>query len=180
MIQGGRAHEEDLRLASRVLAGERSAAAELYDRLAPKMNLALTRVVGRHFVEAEDTLQNAFVELVVSLKNYQGACSLGTWASRVTTNVGLNALRSRRRRRAVVSEEEPSEQSTRAPDPLVARRLRAALLELSEEKAEALVLHDVLGHDMADIAVLTGATVAAIQSRIARARSELRALLEAP
>jgi DNA-directed RNA polymerase specialized sigma24 family protein len=94
--------------------------------------------------------------------------------------VGLNTLRSRRRRRAVFSEEEAPETSGRGPDPLLVRRLRAALLELSEEKAEALVMADVLGHDIAEIATLTGATVSATQSRVGRARAELRSLLEAP
>lgn len=180
VIQGGRAHDADLGLAARVLAGERAASAEVYDRLAPRMNAALARILGHHFPELDDALQSAFVELVVSLRRYRGECSLATWASRVAANVGLNTLRSRRRRRAVFSEEEAPEASARGPDPLLVRRLRAALLELSEEKAEALVMADVLGHDIAEIAILTGATVSATQSRVARARAELRSLLEAP
>jgi RNA polymerase sigma-70 factor (ECF subfamily) len=40
-------------------------------------------------------------------------------------------------------------------------------------RAEAVFLHDVLGHELAEIAVITGATVAAAQSRLVRGRKEL-------
>lgn len=177
VVRGGRAHDEDVALAARVLEGNRAAAAEVYDRLSPRMGHAVARVLGRGAPEAEDVLQAAFVELVTSLRRYRGDCSLATWASHVTSHVALNALRSKRRRRAVMSDEEAPESSTRELDPLLARRIRAALAELSDEKAEALVLHDVLGHDMAEVAALTGLTVPGAQSRVTRARAELRELL---
>jgi DNA-directed RNA polymerase specialized sigma24 family protein len=55
--------------------------------------------------------------------------------------------------------------------------LREALLRLNPSRASAVFLHDVLGHELAEIAVMEGVTVAAAQSRLVRGRSDLYALL---
>jgi DNA-directed RNA polymerase specialized sigma24 family protein len=49
---------------------------------------------------------------------------------------------------------------------------------VNRARAEAVVLHDVLGHDLAEIARLTGVTVAAAQSRLVRGRKEVLKLIE--
>jgi len=52
-------------------------------------------------------------------------------------------------------------------------RARSHLVAMDPRKAEALLLHDVLGHELAEIAVMTGTSIAAAQSRLVRARREL-------
>jgi RNA polymerase sigma-70 factor (ECF subfamily) len=52
-------------------------------------------------------------------------------------------------------------------------RLQGILIRMKPDQARTLVLHDVLGHDLSEIAVLTGVTVAAAQSRLVRGRKEL-------
>ena len=44
---------------------------------------------------------------------------------------------------------------------------------MASEKAETVLLHDVFGYELAEIAVLTGASVSAVQSRLVRGRKEL-------
>jgi RNA polymerase sigma-70 factor (ECF subfamily) len=56
--------------------------------------------------------------------------------------------------------------------------LLSALATVNRARAEAVVLHDVLGHDLAEIARLTGVTVAAAQSRLVRGRKEVLKLIE--
>ncbi|HMR76180.1 MAG TPA: sigma factor-like helix-turn-helix DNA-binding protein, partial [Polyangiaceae bacterium] len=58
-------------------------------------------------------------------------------------------------------------------------RLRYELSQMSPGRAEALLLHDVLGHDLAEIAAMTDTTVAAAQSRLVRGRHELRKRMRA-
>ena len=49
---------------------------------------------------------------------------------------------------------------------------------MSPDRTEALLLHDMLGHELSEIAVLHGISVAAAQSRVLRARKELQQRLE--
>jgi DNA-directed RNA polymerase specialized sigma24 family protein len=51
---------------------------------------------------------------------------------------------------------------------------------MKPERAETVFLHDVLGHDLAEIALLTRVSVAAAQSRLVRGRRELRHRLADP
>jgi RNA polymerase sigma-70 factor (ECF subfamily) len=51
--------------------------------------------------------------------------------------------------------------------------MRGHLVSMKEEHAQAVFLHDVLGHDLAEIALMTNVTVAAAQSRLVRGRKEL-------
>ena len=53
------------------------------------------------------------------------------------------------------------------------RRFEGALSRLRPAKAEVVYLHDVLGHDLAEVAAAVGTSVAAAQSRLIRGRREI-------
>lgn len=173
----------DAELIEAVVAGDASVASELYDRLVRRIDQTLYRVLGARGADHEDLIQSAFEQVVKTLttRRFAGACSLETWGSSVATHVGLNALRSRQRERKVFDKTaEAPESSSAAPDPerqasLAAEleRARAALSAMNAGRAEAVFLHDVLGHDLAEIAALTGVSIAAAQSRLVRGRKDL-------
>lgn len=174
----------DAEIIEAVVCGDGAVAGELYDRLVTTVDQTLYRVLGRRESDHEDLVQSAFEQIVKTLANrrFAGACSLRTWASSVATHVGLNALRSRRRERGVFdrSEVDAPESTAGLDNPereVTLRReldrVRAQLAEMSPARAEALLLHDVLGHDLAEIAALTGVSIAAAQSRLVRGRHEL-------
>jgi RNA polymerase sigma-70 factor (ECF subfamily) len=169
-----------------IVAGDRRAAAELYDRLIPVVDQTLYRILRAREADHEDLVQATFEQIVMTLLNrrYARACSLATWAGTLAAHIALNALRSRRVERKVVDRDESTEHkagnvwtSEDIEGRVTAReqieRMRDALSTMKKEKAEAVVLHDVLGHDLAEIAVLTGVSVAAAQSRLVRRRKEL-------
>ena len=56
--------------------------------------------------------------------------------------------------------------------------LRVELASMSAERAQALLLHHVLGHDLREVAAILGISVAAAQSRVVRARRELQERLD--
>jgi RNA polymerase sigma-70 factor (ECF subfamily) len=146
----------------------------------------LYKVFGRREPDHDDIVQMAFEQVVETLSKQQfaGACSLETWASRVASHVGLSALRSRRRERrwvdrhmdaSVASETRATPQD--ADRTIEARakleQVRAQLVRMKPDQAETLFLHDALGHDLAEIAVMMGVSVAAAQSRLVRGRKDL-------
>lgn len=144
------------------------------------MDRAILRVFGRREQDHRDVLQSAFVELVRSLGSYRGDCSLACWAARIAAHVSFNVLRSRKRSRAVFSPDSAGpEPAARWVDPSIGARVRAALAELPADKAEIVLLFDLLGHDIAEIAAMLGLTEAAAQSRLVRARRSRRERLDA-
>lgn len=166
-------------------------ASEIYDRLFDVVDRTLHRVIGSRGSDHDDLVQQSFEQIVLTLSRHSFAhlCSLRTWASRVATHVGLNALRSRRRERAVFDKTREIEiDPSIAPlgrDPqgalhsrLELQRVRGLLSEMNSVVVEVLLLHDVFGHDIAEIAMMMGTSMPAAQSRLFRGRRDLRKRLE--
>jgi RNA polymerase sigma factor (sigma-70 family) len=180
----------DDELIDAVVRGEDRVAGLLYDRVFAVVDRTIYRIFGRREVDHDDLVQSTFEQIVITLcrQRFARACSLATWAATVATNVGLNALRSRQRERRVLDRAQDvdagdvpraaagGEQAAHAR--LELDRLRRHLSAMDPAKAETLFLHDALGHDLAEIAVLTGVSVAAAQSRLVRARKELTLRIE--
>jgi RNA polymerase sigma-70 factor (ECF subfamily) len=177
----------DEALIAAVASGDSRAAAGLYDRLVGVVDRALFRVFGRRESDHDDLVQATFEQIVLTLtrRRFAGACSLSSWACHIATHVGLNALRARRRERRVLGLVEDTDTllvvASGGPgtdDQAGARRdmdrVRGHLASMSPEKAETILLHEVFGYELAEISVLTGASVAAVQSRLVRGRKELQ------
>jgi RNA polymerase sigma-70 factor (ECF subfamily) len=140
--------------------------------------------------DAEDVVQEAFVRLLATPPDAPAA-ELGRWLARVATNLGVDALR-RRRRRAYVGPWLPSPVETDAADPLDAQAsdlpdperryslaesatyaFLLALEALSPRQRAALLLRDVLGHSGAETAELLGTTEGNVRVLHLRARRAL-------
>jgi RNA polymerase sigma-70 factor (ECF subfamily) len=193
VIPGGasaraRTEPTDEEIVEAVVRGDTSISDLLYVRLVDTVDVTLYRIFGRREADHEDWVQRAFEQIVLTLssRSYAGACSLRTWASAVTSRVAFNTLRSRKNERRVIAHGVDSSSDVAANGhgggrdaerEVAARaelaRLRDVLATLKPRHAEAVFLHDVLGHDLAEIAVLEGVTVAAAQSRLVRGRREL-------
>lgn len=172
-------------------AGDRAACGLIYDRLVGVVEGTLFRIMGRRDELHEDLVQTAFEQILLTLSNgrFARACTLGSWASSVTTHVAFNAIRKRMRERRVIDRARDAElEGLTAPSSIDLERdysvaqgwrgVRRHLAEMHPDQAETLVLHDVLGHDLAEIAVLTDVSVAAAQSRLVRGRKDLKERME--
>jgi RNA polymerase sigma-70 factor (ECF subfamily) len=170
--------------------GDRDVAARLYDQLIGVVDATLYRILGARGYDHDDLVQSAFEQIMLTLarRRFARACSLTSWAGTVTTHLALNALRSRTRERKVIDRHQDTSTEPRSchPEADVERvagareelgRLREHLARLKPEKAETLILHDVLGHELAEVAVLTGVSIPGAQSRLLRARRELQRLV---
>ncbi len=183
---GGRRVPSDEEVIAAVQSGENSVAGEIYDRLVPTVDRTLFRIFGRQENDHDDLVQLAFEQIIVTLSkgSFAGACSLKTWAASVTSHVGLNALRSRIRERKYIDATDelaeddfhgPASSDTEKQSSVRAElnRLHEHLAQMKPAHAETVFLHEALGHDLAEIAVITGVSVSAAQSRLVRGRREL-------
>jgi RNA polymerase sigma-70 factor, ECF subfamily len=173
----------DLEIVAGLHQGAEWAAEALYDRVHTAITRTLQRLLRFDRGELDDLVQASFERILrfLSERSLERACNLPAWSSAVAANVALDHLRRRTRERRLFdtdcdhleprSHQENPERTTELR--ASAQRLQGLLGRMKPHYAETLVLHDVLGHDLAEIAALTGASVAAAQSRLVRGRKEL-------
>ena len=183
----GRGDEiSDEALVAALRRGDGQKAAILYDRLIRVVDSALVRILGRREQDHDDLVQSVFEQIILALHKdrFAGGSTLRGWAAAIACNLGLNTLRSRIRERRVVDRAHDAELAAhRAKSPADAEREASArsdlarvceeLAALRPDKATAVLLFDVFGHDLTEVAALTGVSVAAAQSRLVRGRKEL-------
>jgi RNA polymerase sigma-70 factor (ECF subfamily) len=178
---------DDAEILEGVKRGEPAAAVALHDRVRPNVERTIARLLGRHDRDAEDLAQHSMIELVRSLRGFRGDCSLDTWTSRVTAHAVFKEIRRRRSARSVFDENAEVGTDDASPvDPdrdaamrSALRRVRHHVAALDDVKAWTVLLHDVSGYDLREIAEITEVSVAAAQARLVRGRRDLHARIEA-
>jgi len=148
--------------------------------------------ITRNEQDAEEAVQDSFWSVVRKIDTFRGDSSFGSWIYRITANAAYQKLRGRAHRRDEISLDEVlppfhedgrhagpiSDWSASIHDPAVQAELRAALAsaigELPVQYRAVIVLHDVEGLSLAEVAGSVGITQAAVKSRVHRARLFLR------
>ena len=173
----------DAEIIEAVIEGDTRVAGQIHDRLIRVIDHTLYRVFGRREHDHDDLIQASFEQVLRTLtqKTFAGNCSLRTWAGRITTHVALNALRSRQRERRVIHytdtppESGPHPQrNTAAEAKMELDHVRRELSLMKPTQAEVLVLHDVHGYRLSEIASMLNLSLSATQSRLVRGRKELQ------
>jgi len=163
-------------LIARAKSGDVEALEALYRAFeTPVYNLA--RRILRNPEDAEDVLQETFLEVVRSIRSYRGEGHLWGWIRRIAASKALMRIR----RDQVRSEEAFDEEFTEGTPPIgVPARidLERAMGRLSETSRAVVWLHDVEGYTHEEIAEMMGKTVSFSKSQLARAHTRLRSYLE--
>ncbi len=185
---------DDAALLERLRGGEEAAFEELVRAYGGRM-----LAVARHFLpsedDARDAVQDAFLSAFRSIGRFEGQSRLSTWLHRIVVNAALMKLRTRRRKPEQSIEEllpgfledghlaQPAlEWHKPAEDPVEREQLRALLRESIDRLPEAyrnvLLLRDIEEFDTEETAKQMNISVAAVKTRLHRARQALRGLLE--
>lgn len=144
------------------------------------LNLAYQFTGNRE--EARDLAQEIFVRLYEKMDQYQSDRPFLTWFNSLARNLCIDRYRSRRRDRVLVDtpvEEYTAIESAEEPtDRRILRRerhefLMNAMEGLGEISREAIVLKDLQGHSLEEIATMLGVPIGTVKSRVHRARIEL-------
>ena len=159
----------------------------LYEVLMRRHNERLYRVaraILRDDAEAEDVLQQAYVNAYAHLRQFGGKAQFSTWLTRIAINEALARLR--RRGRYEPLEEEPSNVETFMPpapsrDPeeqAFSGELRSllewAVDRLPDGGREVFVMRDVEGMRTAEAAAALDVSEDVVKTRLSRARAALR------
>lgn len=177
---------DDAQILAAVRCGNPSGASALYRRARPQVDRTIGRILGGRDADHDDLAQLSMIEIVRSMQTFRGECSLDTWISRVTARLVFRELKRRRcdshvfdRASSIEQANAPTDVAGDAAIRSTLGRIRRHLDAIEPMKAWAVVLHDVCGYDLREVAEITETTVSAAQSRVVRGRTELHERIEA-
>jgi RNA polymerase sigma-70 factor (ECF subfamily) len=136
---------------------------------------SLTRRICRTPEDAEDAMQEAFLEICRSIGRFRGAGrgSLTAWIKRIAASKALMKIRSGKYRDADELFEETAPAKA-GEDVGLRMDMEAAMERLSATSKAVVWLHDVEGYTHEDIAELMGKSVSFSKSQLSRAHARLR------
>lgn len=191
MDQPGDREPSDAELLQRHAAGDTEAFGLLFQRHKDRLWAVALRTTCDP-EDAADALQEAMISAFRRAKDFRGDSAVTTWLHRIVVNAALDRLRRRPTRSVSWSGEEDEleallPQDSRAGPPLTVPSPRgdpadsvetrldvdAALRMLTNEQRAALVLVDMLGYAVAEVAAILGVSEGTVKSRCARGRARL-------
>lgn len=177
---------DEEQLIQSALAGQSAAFETLVLRYQDRLYTAMISIVGSAD-EAEDVVQESFIQAYLKLDTFQQNSRFFTWLYRIAFNF---ALARRRRNRGHLSLDEAREKSGAepsfdgdAPDLRMSKTediqlVHRALALLSEDHRSILVLREMEDLAYEDIADVLHISIGTVRSRLNRARAALKQQLE--
>lgn len=162
-------------LIARAKAGDAGALEQLY-RAHEAGVYTLARRLTKTAEDAEDVLQETFLEVCRSLGSWRGDGSLWGWIRSIAASKALMRYR-REKVREADELDETTGQGSRADDVPLRLDLESAMTRLTERSRAVVWLHDVEGYTHEEIAEMMGMTTSFSKSQLARAHQKLRAWL---
>jgi RNA polymerase sigma-70 factor, ECF subfamily len=180
---------DDQRLIAESLQGDTAAFGVLVRRYQERLYHSVYRLVD-NAEDAQDVVQDAFLNAYQSLDGFKGDSLFFTWLYRIAVNTAISLKRKQRITvrmdmgrdgEPAIDPLDPSEDSRPGHALELAeqgRQIREALSRLSPEHRAVLVMKDMEGQKYETMAEILQVPIGTIRSRLHRARLELRGLLE--
>jgi RNA polymerase sigma-70 factor (ECF subfamily) len=179
-------NSEEAALVRRVQARDEMAFREIVERHQAKVFSIIYGILRNHN-DAEDIAQQVFSKVYFSIRNFDFRSSLLTWIYKITVNECYDYLRKKRVRKLVYESDFSEEDAVRmeASDPaidpavpvdrkLAQQDLVMKLLDrVSEEDRMLILLKEVEGHSVEELAAMTGLNENTIKVKLFRTRQKL-------
>ena len=159
-------------------AGDAAAFEKLYRASVDRVYGLCLRMTG-NVAEAEDCVQEAFIQAWHKLDSFRGDAAFGTWMHRVAVNVVLGRMRSSRReqdRIRAVADVAPTVE--KVSDDAALRDLEQAINELPSGARHVFVLHAVYGYSHGETGEMLGIAEGTSKAQLNRARRLLAQQLD--
>lgn len=155
------------------LLHDRIAQRHLYDRYKNAMYTLAYRITG-DYDDANDVLQDAFLEVFKHLDQFRGDATLGAWIKQIVIR------KSTKKKKLVIwqnIEEEHGENIDWAEVDINVAHLQTAILSLSDGFRTIFVLAEIEGYTHREIAVMLNISEGTSKSQLFHARRKLRSML---
>lgn len=185
---------EDKKLIEKAAGGDVEAFEKIIEEYQNIVYSIALRMSGNE-TDAFDMAQEVFIKLYRNLSKFDGRSKLSTWIYRVASNTCLDELKKRKRIRdntkSLNEEFETADDNVvleiKDTKPLpeeeienseIKETLNSAILKLSDQHKEVIILRDIEGFSYEEIADITKNSVGTVKSRLSRARAALRKILK--
>lgn len=177
----GRGAEQQL--VEGLIRGEEASYRQLYEAFSPRLRGLLLRIF-RDSALVEDAVQSTFLQVFRCVSQFNQKASLMTWMTQIALNEAGRMVRRQSRAHKVAGEGLTDAEEQRTPEHQNAQReeythLATAIAALPLEKRTALLLFEVEGFSVQQIADVTGEPKGTVLARLSRTRAELRESVQA-
>lgn len=170
-------------LVERCEKGNRQSQRELFNQYKSSVYSIIGNTLGPKF-DFDDIVQQVFIKIFRSLKNFKGLSSLDTWIYRITVKVCIDQLRKKYRKRQIktVSDSDALEfyKDESIKDPLdekaeneLKEEIYRALDRLNREKRLVVTMFEMEGFSLQEISNILNKPVGTVKSRLFHGRKEL-------
>jgi RNA polymerase sigma-70 factor (ECF subfamily) len=172
--------ETDLVAGARVR--DEAAIRELMQRYNQRL-FRMARSVLRSDVEAEDAVQDGWMQAFTHLEGFRGDAAIGTWLTRIVMNEALGRVRKQRTRSGVIADaggtHRPEAVTAENPESIMAQEQMRTLLETAIDRLpdpfrSVFVARMVEGLSVEETAHVLGLKPETVKTRAHRARARLR------
>ncbi|MDK4269336.1 RNA polymerase sigma factor [Corynebacterium accolens] len=170
----------DEELVDAFIEGDNKAFSAIVERHRKRLTTVARRYTRNEY-DAQDVVQEAFLRASCNLHNYRRESALSTWLHRLVKNTGYDYLnhRANRENASLDSDDFANDRNpllAHNPSENLAEQLvvREAMELLRQDQREALMLTDVAGFRVNEVATAQGVKPGTVKSRRARARKVLR------
>lgn len=178
--------DEETKMISRGQQGDQEAFKEIFDKYNKKVYRIAYGVV-RQREEVLDIVQEVFVKLFRSIRNFKGRSHFYAYLYRITMNTAIDhARKSGKQFFASLDAErsfEPHDELGKGPERLLLQKeleekVKMAMKKLSAEQKAAVIFRDVEGLSYQEMAEAMGCSIGTVMSRLHYGRKKMQELLK--
>ena len=163
---------EEADLVRRVQARDELAFREIVDRYQSKIFNIIYGIL-RNRNDAEDIAQQVFAKIYFSINSFDFRSSLLTWIYKITVNECYDYLRKKKVRKLVYESDFGDEESQNLERQANRDLVLKLLSKISAEDRNLMLLKEVEGHSVEELAAMTGLNENTIKVKLFRARQKL-------
>lgn len=179
-------NQEETEMISRCQKGDQEALKQIFDKYHKKV-YRISYGVVRQREEALDIVQEVFIKLFHSIKNFKGRSQFYTYLYRMTMNTAIDhARKAGKQFFSSLDQEgsfEPPDELEKGPERVLLQkeleeRVKWAMSKLPAEQKAALVFRDVEGLSYQEMAEAMGCSIGTVMSRLHYGRKRIQELLK--
>jgi RNA polymerase sigma-70 factor, ECF subfamily len=147
---------------------------ELVDEVRPELHRYCARMTGSVF-DGEDVVQETLAKAYYTLGQMREPPNMKPWLFRIAHNTAIDFLRRYEHKNVELVSDVPDRAQTDESgiDPALVEAALSVFVRLPPVQRAAIILKDVLGHSLEEVAATMGTTVGAVKAALSRARANV-------